>query len=65
MVSLYGLKSELFVAMNRRGRLYATVGMHIIPYPLITHAKMIFQYPAVHQYSVSVCVCGQALMIIN
>ncbi|KAF4094290.1 fibroblast growth factor 6a isoform X2 [Ictalurus punctatus] len=24
VVSLYGLKSELFVAMNRRGRLYAT-----------------------------------------
>ena len=26
VVSLYGVKSELFVAMNSRGRLYGTVG---------------------------------------
>ena len=30
VVSLYGVKSELFVAMNSRGRLYGTVGMHSI-----------------------------------
>ncbi len=27
VVSLYGVKSELFVAMNNRGRLYGTVGV--------------------------------------
>lgn len=27
VVSLYGVKSELFVAMNSRGRLYGTVGV--------------------------------------
>lgn len=27
VVSLYGVKSELFVAMNDRGRLYGTVGV--------------------------------------
>jgi len=32
VVSLYGVKSELFVAMNSRGRLYGTVGMHSISF---------------------------------
>lgn len=32
VVSLYGVKSELFVAMNSRGRLYGTVGMHRISF---------------------------------
>ena len=27
MVSLYGVKSELFLAMNSKGRLYGTVGV--------------------------------------
>lgn len=30
VVSLYGVRSELFVAMNSRGRLYGTVGMDSI-----------------------------------
>lgn len=32
VVSLYGVRSELFVAMNSRGRLYGTVGMHSISF---------------------------------
>lgn len=32
VVSLYGVKSELFVAMNSRGRLYGTVGMQSISF---------------------------------
>lgn len=35
VVSLYGVKSELFVAMNSRGRLYGTVGMHSGPVSII------------------------------
>lgn len=27
MISMYGVRSELFVAMNSRGRLYGTVGV--------------------------------------
>lgn len=27
MLSMYGVRSELFVAMNSRGRLYGTVGV--------------------------------------
>lgn len=32
VVSLYGVRSELFVAMNSRGRLYGTVGMNSISF---------------------------------
>lgn len=32
VVSLYGVRSELFVAMNSRGRLYGTVGMDSISF---------------------------------
>lgn len=32
VVSLFGVRSELFVAMNSRGRLYGTVGMHSISF---------------------------------
>lgn len=40
VVSLYGVKSELFVAMNSRGRLYGTVGMHSISF-IVQHCWLI------------------------
>lgn len=37
MVSLYGVRSELFVAMNGRGRLYGTVGMLTITFIVLQY----------------------------
>lgn len=40
VVSLYGVRSELFVAMNSRGRLYGTVGVHCIPL-IVRHCRLL------------------------
>lgn len=50
VVSLYGLRSELFVAMNRRGRLYATVGMHINSLPIMPWLLMNKWFSSIMQF---------------
>lgn len=41
VISLFGVKSEMFVAMNSRGRLYGTVRVCATPQPHThTHARM-------------------------